>query len=188
MNTTPTSFSTFGPDWTTSTAQASLTGTYDGSNGADTLTFRVDSGGVHGTDNLRIKVYDSNTQQIDLISINKNDPIDTQYTLSNGIVLTLGAGELFDGDAFTLDVDDSPPTSFTPTDPDWVNTMALVTMDGVYDGSNGSGTLTFEITQGGTHGADDLEITVYDPNDLEIDQIDIDKNDPIDTQYTLVKP
>ena len=38
VNTTPTSFSTFGPDWIGSSAQASLTGTYDGSNGTDTLT------------------------------------------------------------------------------------------------------------------------------------------------------
>ena len=186
VNTTPTSFSTFGPDWIGSTAQASLAGTYDGSNGTDTLTFRVDREGVHGTDDLRIKVYDSTAQQIDQLDIKKNDPITKQYTLSNGVVLALGAGELFKGDSFTLDVDASPPTSFTPSAPAWVNVMALVTIDGVYDGSNGSGTLRFDVTREGTHGSKDLEIKVYDPNDQQIDQIDIKKNDPINMQYTLV--
>lgn len=185
VNTTPTSFSTFGPDWIGSSAQASLTGTYDGSNGTDTLTFRVDREGVHGSDDLRIKVYDSSDQEIDQLVIKKNDPIATQYTLSNGIALTLGAGELFKGDSFTLDVDASLPTSFTPSAPAWTNVMALVTLDGVYDGSNGNGTLRIDVTREGTHGSNDLQIQVYDPNDQEIDKIDIKKNDPIGMQYTL---
>ena len=186
VNTTPTSFSTFGPDWIGSSAQASLAGTYDGSNGTDTLTFRVDREGVHGADDLRIKVYDSAAQQIDQLDIKKNDLITKQYTLSNGVVLTLGAGELFKGDSFTLDVDASLPTSFAPSAPAWTNVMALVTIDGVYDGSNGNGTLRFDVTREGTHGSKDLQIKVYDPNDQQIDTIDIDKNDPINTQYTLV--
>ena len=169
-----------------STAQVSLGGTYDGSNGTDTLTFRVDGDGVHGADNLRIRVYNSSAQQIDQIQIQKNDPIDEQYTLTNGIVLTLGPGALFTDDSFTVDVDASLPTSFSPTVPDWANAMALVMLDGVYDGSNGTGTLTFEVTRGGTHGTGDLTVKVYDPSAQEIDQIDIDKNDPFDTQYTLV--
>ena len=117
VNTTPTSFSTFGPDWPTSTAQATLDGVYDGSNGTDTLTFTVDKGGVHGTDNLRIKVYDSNSQQIDQLDIKKQDPIDQQYTLSNGIVLTLGSGELFAGESLTLDVYDSVGSAVNPDKP-----------------------------------------------------------------------
>ena len=114
VNATPTSFSPFGPTWTGSTAQATIGGDYDGSNGTMTLTFKVDREGTHGVNDLKIKIYDANNQEIDLIDIKRGHPIDQQYTLSNGLIFTLGEGDLLKNDTFTLDVDDSIPMSFSP--------------------------------------------------------------------------
>ncbi len=118
VNTTPTSYSTHGPEFTGgSTAQATISGTYDGDNGTDTLTFNVIMGGTHGTDKLKLNVFDSNNNQIDTININKNDAIDKQYSLANGLVLTLGEGDLQVGSSFTLDVSDSTGTAVDPDNP-----------------------------------------------------------------------
>jgi len=118
VNTTPTSFSTHGPEWTgSSTAQASLSGEYDGSNGSDNLTFTVAKGGSHGTDKLMLTVHDSENIKIDNININKNDAIDRQYTLSNGLVFSLGEGDLLVDSSFTVDVFDSVGTAVNPDNP-----------------------------------------------------------------------
>lgn len=118
VNTTPTSYSTHGPEWTgSSTAQVTISGEYDGSNGTDTLTFEATKSGTYGSQNLTIKVYDSNTVEIDSINISKFDPVDQQYTLSNGLVLTLGEGDLTKNDTFTLDVSDSVGTAVAPDNP-----------------------------------------------------------------------
>ena len=185
VNTTPTSYSTHGPEWTGSTAQVTISGEYDGSNGTDMLTFKSAKAGTHGEDDLTIKVYDSNNDEIDKIDIKKNDPIDQGYTLDNGLVLTLGAGEIIKDDTFTMEVDDAQPASFSPVQPDWAGSDALVTIGGVYDGSNGTDTLTFQVNRDGTHGEDDLQIKVYNSNNDQIDKFDIKKEDQIDKQYTL---
>jgi hypothetical protein len=115
VNATPTSFSPFGPTWTgASTALATIDGIYDGSNGTMTLTFEVTQGGTHGSNQLRIAVFDAYSQEIDEISIKKNDPIDKQYTLSNGLVFTLGNGDLVKDDTFTVDVYDTVGSTVDP--------------------------------------------------------------------------
>jgi hypothetical protein len=118
VNTTPTSFSPFGPAWIgSSTAQATIDGIYDGSNGSMTLTFEVNKGGTHGVDHVRIKVFDAYSQEIDEIFIDKNDPIDMQYTLSNGLIFTLGDGDLTKGDTFSVDVYASVGSVVDPAKP-----------------------------------------------------------------------
>ncbi|MGD8990945.1 MAG: hypothetical protein PVI00_05760, partial [Desulfobacterales bacterium] len=117
VNTTPTSFSPKESAWSGSTAQAMISGEYDGSNGTDTLTFRVVRSGVHGQNDLRIKVLDSGNNQIDQININDDDDIDRQYALNNGLVLTLGEGQLLKKDTFTIDVDDSQGSAVNPDKP-----------------------------------------------------------------------
>ncbi len=118
VNTTPTSFSTHGPEFTgSSTAQATISGEYDGSNGTDTLTFKVSKGGTHGTDKLKLKVLDSNNIAMDNINVNRNDAIDQQYSLSNGLVFTLSEGDLMVGSSFTVDVFDSVGTGVNPDNP-----------------------------------------------------------------------
>ena len=164
VNTTSTSFSTFGPIWTGSTAQATIGGDYDGSNGTMTLTFEVDREGTHGEDDLKIKVFDPDGNELEKIDIKKEDPIDKQYTLSNGLILTLSEGDLLKHEKFMVDVFDSDPTSFSPVEPEWSASTAMTNIDGVYDGSNGTMTLTFEVDREGTHGEDDLKIKVFDPD------------------------
>ncbi len=117
VNTTSTSFSTFGPIWTGSTAQATIGGIYDGSNGTMTLTFEVDKGGIHGEDNLKIKVFDPDGNELEEIDIRKSDPIDKQYTLNNGLILTISEGDLLKGTTFTEDVFDSVGSAVDPNKP-----------------------------------------------------------------------
>ncbi len=82
INASTTSYSTDPPEWTgASTAQATISGEYDGSNGTDTLTFTVNRAGTHGARNLNIKVYDSNNTEIDSINVLKKT-LSTNHTLS----------------------------------------------------------------------------------------------------------
>lgn len=186
VNASATSFSASESGWEgSSTAQASISGEYDGSNGTDTLTFKVDMGGTHGSDKLKLTVTDSNNNTIDVISVNKKDTVDKQYSLSNGLVFTLGAGELVQDDTFTLNVDDTVPTSYSPAAPQWAGSTASATVAGVYDGSNGTDILTFSVTAGGTHGQDNLQISVFDSSNNQIDQVNINSADSIDQQYAL---
>ena len=170
INTTPTSISTYAPAGVGSTAQVTISGEYDGSNGAGTLRFTVNNGGAHGEDNLQIKVFDSADNELDQIDIKKKDAIDKEYTLSNGLTLSLGAGAILKDDEFTVAVDDSAPASFSPTQPDWTGANAPITLGGAYDGSNGSDTLIFQVNSGGTHGVDDIQIKVFDSGNDQIDQ------------------
>jgi len=118
VNTAPTSYSTHGPEWTgTSTAHVTISGEYDGSNGTDTLTFQVVRGGTHGSVNLQIKVYDSNNAEIDSVNLGKKDAVDKQYTMSNGLVLTLGEGDLSKNDTLTVAVSDSVGSAVDPDNP-----------------------------------------------------------------------
>ncbi|MBT8440811.1 MAG: hypothetical protein KJO76_00385 [Gammaproteobacteria bacterium] len=78
------------------------------------------------------------------------------------------------------------PTSFSPFVPAWDGTStASLTIDGAYDGSNGTGAISFEVRQAGTHGLDRLRIRVRDPLGNIIDTVAIEQNDPLDLQYDL---
>ncbi len=190
INAVPTSFSPLGPDWLgfgTSSAQATIGGNYLGTNGTGTLDFRVSKAGTHGEDNLDLRVYDPADDLIETVQIKKNDPIGEVYTLSNGLTLTLSAGDLIELDEFHVEVDASIPASYSPTDPVWngVGSSAEITLGGVYDGSDGSGTFRFEVRRGGVHGDDDLQVRVKRPDGGTLQTLDIDKNDPLDQTYTL---
>ncbi|MGD9236338.1 MAG: flagellin hook IN motif-containing protein [Desulfobacterales bacterium] len=118
VNSATTSYSPTAPAWTgASTAQATVSGEYDGSSGTDTLTFQVSRGGTHGSVNLQVAVYDSNNTQIDTIDIKKNDAIDKPYTMNNGLVLTFSAGDLKKNDTFTLAVYDNVENTVDPDKP-----------------------------------------------------------------------
>jgi len=118
VNASTTAYSTDPPEWTgSSTAQVTISGEYDGSNGTDTLTFEVNRGGTHGAQNLNINVYDSNNNEIDSINVLKRDAADKQYTLSNGLVLTLGEGDLSKNDTSTLEVYDNVENAVDPNNP-----------------------------------------------------------------------
>jgi hypothetical protein len=185
VNATPTSISTFGPEVIGSTAQTTVGGVYDGSNGTGTLTFKVTRDGTHGVDDLQLKVYDADNNEIDKIDIKDKHAIDRKYTLSNGLALSLGEGVVYKNDTLTIDVSDEPMSS-SPTEPEWAGTTTdLITLGGVYDGSNGTGPLSFLVSRGGTHGVDDLQLKVTDAGNNEIDKIDIKDSDALDKTYTL---
>jgi hypothetical protein len=185
VNSTPTSIATFGPEVAGSTAQVTVGGAYSGANGTQTLTFKAVTGGIHGQDQIDIRVYNKNNSQIGRILIRSTHEMDRTYTLNNGLVLSFGEGEILTGDTFTVDVHKNPNT-FTPTQPEWAGTTPdLITLGGVYDGSNGTGTLNFQVGNGGTHGVDDLRITAYTADHTPIGQLDIQATDALDQVYTL---
>ena len=120
INTTPTSFSPFGPAWTglgTSTALATIGGVYDGSNGAGTLRFEVRRAGVHGQDRLRIRIRDPNESVIGNVTIQPNDPLGEQYGIGNGLFFTLGAGSLVRNDDLVVNLSDTVGSAVTPSNP-----------------------------------------------------------------------
>ena len=191
VNTAPTSFTAFGPTiagstatapWIGATADAAIGGTYDGSNGTGTLTFRVQFGGTHTVDDLKIDVYAPDDSFIETIEIKTADAIDKVYTLSNGLTLTLNAGDLIKDETFTVELDTLSTFSTTPHP---VASTADVTIGGVYDGSQGTGAISFLVTSGGTHGTDDLAVEVYAPDDTLIDTINVQQTDPIGQEYQL---
>lgn len=118
INATPTSFSVFGPEWNDgSSAAITIGGVYDGTHGTGTLTFEVRREGIHGVDNLRIRLEDPQGNRIKNINIRRNDPEDRQYSLDNGLFLTLGPGSLIDRDTTTIQVFDSVGAVVDPGKP-----------------------------------------------------------------------
>ena len=195
VNTAPTSYtpvvptyagSTLTAPWATgSTATATVSGTYDGSSGSQTLTLKVTKAGTHGVDNLKLKVKGADGKTIEAITVRNEDPIDTVYTLSNGLEITFGAGDLIWKDTFTIDLS-LASTSFSPSQPVWADSTAQSTIGGTYDGSNGTGALTFSVRKGGTHGVTKrLKIDVFAPDDTLLEVITIRKQHPIDKVYSL---
>ena len=116
VNASTTAYSTDPPAWTgSSTAQPTISGEYDGSNGTDTLEFKVTKGGTLGRNNIQIKVYDSNNTQIDVISVHKSDSAGEQYTLNNGLVVSFSDGNMAKNDTFTLEVYDNAENAVDPS-------------------------------------------------------------------------
>ncbi|MGI9271955.1 MAG: hypothetical protein ACR2QT_09275, partial [Woeseiaceae bacterium] len=78
------------------------------------------------------------------------------------------------------------PMSFSPFGPDWDGaSTAAITIGGEYDGSHGTGPLTFEVRRAGTRGVDDLRIRVYDPNGDRIRNFNVRASHALDRQYDL---
>ena len=177
-----TSFTPNAPGWGGSTADPMITGTYNGTNGTGSLTFRVDREGTHGTAYLKIKAYAPDGSFIEDINIDKEDPINTTYLLSSGLTFLLGAGDLINNETFSVDVVAS--TSFSTT-PHAVESTAEVTLGGVYDGSQGTGELTFYVTQGGEHGSEDISVEVRESDGTVIETVSLLQTDPTDTVYSL---
>lgn len=118
INASPMSFSPFGPDWAgASTALVSIDGEYYGADGTDTLTLEARRNGIHGVNNLIVRVEDSLGNLVSNVSIGRNDPLDQQYDLGNGLFLTLGPGALVNRDTATLQVFDNVGAVVDPGKP-----------------------------------------------------------------------
>jgi hypothetical protein len=78
------------------------------------------------------------------------------------------------------------PMSFAPFGPDWTGgSTALLTIGGEYDGTNGTGALSFLVTRPGTKGVNNLQIRVDDAFGTRIDLYNIRTNEPTDQRYGL---
>jgi len=118
INTTPTSYSTHGPGWSDgSTAEMTVGGVYDGSNGTQTLYFESARSGEYGTDQLKVTLYDQDMQKIEDITISRFATPDTVFTLSNGLTVQFGAGFFTRDDLASIDVFDSVGTSVSTSQP-----------------------------------------------------------------------
>jgi hypothetical protein len=115
VNASPMSFSPFGPDWTSgSTALITIGGEYLGQNGTGQLNFKVKKDGEHGIKDLKIEVRSSNGGPKLNFDIRKDDPIDQQYSLQNGLYFTLGPGSLNKNDALSVQVYDNTGAVVNP--------------------------------------------------------------------------
>ena len=118
INASPMSFSTFGPAWSNgSDALITIGGEYDGAHGSGTLTFEVRRDGTHGVDDLRIRLEDPQGGRISNINIRDHHPENRQYSLDNGLYLTLGPGSLVDRDTATIQVFDNVGAAVNPDQP-----------------------------------------------------------------------
>lgn len=118
INASPMSFTPFGPDWTgASDALITIGGEYNGADGTDTLLLESRRNGTHGVNNLQIRVEDSQGNLITNVNIGRNDPLDQQYDLGNGLFLTLGAGSTINRDSTTLQVFDNVGAAVDPGKP-----------------------------------------------------------------------
>ncbi|MDH5620803.1 MAG: hypothetical protein OEY74_01870 [Gammaproteobacteria bacterium] len=117
INASPRSFSVFGPDWTAgSDALITIGGVYDGTQGSGTLSFEVRRDGTHGVDDLRLRIGNP-SGNVSNINIRANEAEDQQYSLNNGLYLTLGPGSLIDSDFTTIQVFDNVGAAVDPGKP-----------------------------------------------------------------------
>jgi hypothetical protein len=111
----------------------------------------------------------------------KLDLPDARSSNSLGLDLTSTAASL----ASTEEINASP-MSFSVFGPEWDDgSDALITIGGEYDGTHGSGSLSFEVRRDGTHGVDNLRIRLEDPQGNRIRNINIRANHDEDRQYDL---
>lgn len=174
-----------GDDWITSSANATIGGQYDGSDGTGELTFQVTRGGVHGEDDLQFKIYRPDGSQIEKLDIKDDDPLGTEYTLSNGLTLSLSGGDLIKGETFKVSVDAADSSATGPTSPPWIAGSAKPTFSGTYDGTLGDGALQVKASTSGIHGDKDLDLKVYRPDGSFLKKIEVKADDPIDQVYDL---
>jgi len=105
INTVTTSFSTTAPEWDGwSTADMTIGGEYDGSNGTQTLTLEVARGGLVGGRNTRIVMRGEDGRRIDNVVIRRSDDPGTVYEFDNGLTLSVTEGVLSLNDSAALDV------------------------------------------------------------------------------------
>ena len=141
------------------------------------MSLEVLQGGTHGSDDLQLQLLDANGNATETFTVRKNDAINKQYDLGNGLSLTLGEGELLTGDRINIDASQSDSSYSDPTA--LSETTATAAISGTYDGTDGNGQLSIEVLQGGTHGSDDLQLQVYDANGNATQTFTVRKNDAI---------
>ena len=119
VNTAPTSYTPFGPDWTrTSTSEVTVEGVYTGT-ADDTLTFKVksSSSGDVGDQEFLVEMFDGAGTRLETVILPVVDPPDAEVMFSNGLTLTFSEGWLRRNDTLSVDVFASVPSSIRPDKP-----------------------------------------------------------------------
>lgn len=115
INASPMSFTPFGPAWDDgSSALITIGGEYDGTGGSGLLTFESRRAGVHGNRDLQIRIESPSGGPTRNITIGRNDPIDQQYDLQNGLYFTLGPGSLINRDTTAVQLYDNLGAAVNP--------------------------------------------------------------------------
>ena len=131
-----------------------------------------------------LQLYKHLERLADLTDVNtrfKLDLPDARSSTGLGLDLTHTAATL----SSTEEVNASP-MSFSPFGPEWNDgSSAAITLGGEYDGTQGSGTLTFEVRRDGTHGVDDLRLRFENQQGQRIRNINIRDHHAEDRQYDL---
>ena len=118
INAAPMSFSPFGPPWADgSSALLTIGGEYLGTNGTATLDFEVRRPGTRLVNDIRIRVNSSTGGPTQNFTVDRDDPLDTQYDLGNGLFFTLGAGSAINRDTASIQVFDSVGAAVDPDQP-----------------------------------------------------------------------
>ena len=112
------SFSPFGPVWQDgSSALMTITGEYDGSNGSGDFGLEVRRAGTHGVNDLRVRFETPGGARIQNINIRDHHDPDREYSLGNGLFLTLGPGSLINRDFATLQLFENVGATVNPDMP-----------------------------------------------------------------------
>jgi hypothetical protein len=118
INASTTSFTPFGPEWppNSSTAKLTIGGEYDSNAPSGTYTFqsrRDGTRGQPGATNVRIRVTDTEGNR-DTYIVRRNDSLDQQYEIGNGLYFTLDAGSMVNRDTTTIQVFNNVPSAVDP--------------------------------------------------------------------------
>lgn len=175
---TPASFAPTDPAWNAvARASATVGGTYDGSNGTQTLSLVATQGGTVGSDTLVFEVRDESGATLEQLSVDSGYTAGDDVTLANGLTLQLGAGHVGAGAALAIAVTSESTAgsgSFTPAEPTWTAaTRPATTLGGTYDGSQGSQQLTLRVAAGGRVGGDALTLEVLDQDGVVLEQVGV---------------
>ncbi len=131
-----------------------------------------------------LQLYKHLEKLADLTDVNtrfKLDLPDARSSSGLGLDLTHTAAALNSTEEIN-----ASPMSFSTFGPEWDDgSSAAITIGGEYDGTHGSGALTFEVRRDGIHGEDNLRIRLEDPSGSRIKNINIRRNDAEDLQYSL---
>jgi len=104
VNSTATSYSPFGPDWNSSTAEATISGVYDGSAGSGELRVEVVKGGTIDMTQVSIRIYNTDGSELRSFNLRPGIPAGTRVAIGNGLLIEFGEGKLVKNDSFTIDV------------------------------------------------------------------------------------
>ena len=117
INSAANSFTPFGPEWDgSSTALFTVGGVYDGSDGNNTLTIQARRNGTRGVNDIRFRVENEQGQRFGFW-VRDHHPLDREYSLRNGLFVTLGPGSIVNREETTLQVFQNVGAAVDPSKP-----------------------------------------------------------------------